>query len=118
MVPPSEQRDLKLYRKGQLVTALSRWISLTLGFVALGVLWESPQVRRVPALLTGLAYAAFAVGAYLWSRGHPRTGVLKIVHDLVDAITIGVGAALSGGLESPVWLFFYPHVAAVSAGSS
>ena len=35
-------------------------------------------------------------------------------HDVVDAAAVGLGAAASGGLASPVWLLLYPHVVAVS----
>jgi len=109
------QRDVRLYRQGLLITTLSRWISVGLAFVALYLLWDSPKVQRFPALATGLVYSSFAVAAFAWMRRHPGSRRLKMAHDFVDALAIGTGAAFSGGLEGPVWLLLYPHVAAVSA---
>jgi signal transduction histidine kinase len=37
-----------------------------------------------------------------------------MLHDLADALAVGVGAALSGGLDSPIWLLLYPHVVGIS----
>ena len=115
MHPDSERVDARLYRQGHLVTALSRWICLALGVLALIVLWDSPRVRRVPALITGIAYATFTVGAFLSMRQRRDRPRLKRSLDLVDALAIGLGASFSGGLDSPIWLFLYPHVAAVAA---
>ncbi len=107
--------DQALYRRGQSITAWARTISVGFGLVALFVLWGSPHTRAVPALLAGLAYIAFALGARAFLRGRPESRRwLRVVHDVVDAVGVGVGAALSGGLESPIWLLLYAHVVAVS----
>ena len=37
--------DAHLYRRGQLITALSRWVCLVLGLVALTLLWNSPRTQ-------------------------------------------------------------------------
>jgi signal transduction histidine kinase len=40
--------------------------------------------------------------------------VARVLHDVADALAVGLGAAWSGGLGSPVWLLLYPHVVGVS----
>jgi signal transduction histidine kinase len=63
----------------------------------------------------GGAYIVFALWARAWVKRHPESrGWLKMVHNVVDAVAVGMGAAFSGGLESPIWLLFYAHVVAVS----
>src|SRR6266581_2949270 len=57
--------DAALYRRGESITAWARAISVGFALVALFVLWGSPRTRAVPALLTGLTYIAFALGAAL-----------------------------------------------------
>src|SRR6266571_4469684 len=107
--------DAALYRRGESITAWARAISVGFALVALFVLWGSPRTRAVPALLTGLTYIAFALGARNWLRGHPESRRwLSVVHDTVDAVGVGLGAAFSGGMESPIWLLLYAHVVAVS----
>lgn len=110
--PPSFNTGL--YRRGALTTVVNRGLSLALGFLALLLLWHSPRMQGEPALLIGLGYAAFATAAFLWLRRRPQARWLKVLHDLVDALTVGAGAWCSGGLESPIWLLLYPHVVAVS----
>jgi PAS domain S-box-containing protein len=109
---PRKARNL--YRRGQLLTGLNRWLSLGLGLLALGLLWSTPRVQPLPALAVAIGYAAFGLGVQLWRRHRgPRRG-LKVLHDVVDALAVGAGAAFTGGSRSPVWLFLYPHVVAVS----
>lgn len=109
-----EPPDRPLYRRGRLTTALNRWLSLALGALALFILWGAPDVRPVPALAVGTGYALFAIAAQLWRRRFGSSFRLRLVHDLVDALTVAGGAAFTGGVRSPVWLFLYPHVVAVS----
>jgi PAS domain S-box-containing protein len=68
----------------------------------------------VPALAVGLGYAAFSLGNLLLQRLYPRSRAIRIAHDLGDAFAIGLGAWFSGAMQSPIWLLFYLHVAAVS----
>ncbi len=110
--PTGEERPL--YRRGQFLTALNRWLSLGLGMLALGILWAAPGVQPLPTLAVGLGYAVFAVAAQLWQRRSGRGRALKIAHDIVDALAVGAGAAFTGGTRSPLWLFLYPHIVAVS----
>jgi PAS domain S-box-containing protein len=97
----------------QFLTAASRLVFLGLGFLTLVALWNHALTRRGPALALGLGYLAFTVAAWLWLRRHPRQRPLKILHDVVDALTIGLGSYCTGGIESPGWLIFYPQVVAV-----
>jgi PAS domain S-box-containing protein len=107
-------KDRNLYRRGQLITALNRWLSLGLGLLALSVMWHAPGVRPLPALALAVAYAAFTSAAQVLQRRLGRRRGLKQLHDVVDALAVGAGAALTGGARSPVWLFLYPHVVAIS----
>jgi signal transduction histidine kinase len=106
--------EKSLYRRGQLITALARWTSVGLALAALALLWSSASTRALPALLLGVGYVAFALTAAAWQRRRPERRDLKAGHDVVDALAVGAGASLSGGLHSPVWLLLYPHVVAVS----
>ena len=113
--PVSETGEERaLYRRGQFLTALNRWLSLGLGLFALGILWSAPNVQPLPALAVGTGYATFAVIVHLWQRRFGRSRALKVAHDVVDALAVGTGAAFSGGTSSPLWLFLYPHIVAVS----
>lgn len=106
--------DPNLYRRGQFLSSLSRGISVGLALSVLVLFWWNQIRHPLPALGVGLAYILFAVVAGLRLRRKPRNRPLKIAHDLVDAIAVGLGSAFSGGLESPLWLLLYPHVVAVS----
>ena len=109
----SKLLDPQLYR-GQTITALSRWICLGLGLLALFVLRNSPSVRVRWALGVGIAYASYNLASQLLLRRRPDSRAPRVAHDLVDAVAVGLGAAFSGGLESPVWHLLYLHVVAVS----
>jgi PAS domain S-box-containing protein len=106
--------DAESYGRAQRLTVASRLAFAALGFVTLAVLWNHPQTRRSGALAVGLAYAAFALCAAALLRRHPRWRGLKLLHDVVDALTIGIGSYCTGGIESPGWLIFYPQVVAVA----
>lgn len=110
----SKLLDPQLYSQGQTITALSRWICLGLGFLALVVLRDDPTVRVGWALAVGLAYGGYTLASQLLLRRRPDSRHLKIAHDVVDAVAVGLGAAFSGGLASPVWHLLYLHVVAVS----
>ena len=107
-------QDRNLYRRSQLITALSRWLSLGLGLLALFYLWSAPRVQPVPALSVGAGYAGFMIGAELWRRRYGRVRGQNVLHDVVDALVVGAGAVFTGGTASPLWLFLYPHIVAVS----
>ena len=112
---PSPPRvDVDLYRRGQFLTAVARVLSVALGVLCLVLMWDSPQMRPRAAVALVAAYAAFAAVAFLWTRGRPHARAVKMAHDVVDAVVVGLAAAASGGLDSPVWLLLYPHVVAVS----
>ncbi len=104
--------DSEAQRRASLLKSWSRFGFLGLGFLTLFALWNHPQTRRAPALLLGVAYLAFTVAASAYSGRNPGQRTLKIVHDVVDALTIGLGCFVTGRLESPGWLLFYPHVVA------
>jgi PAS domain S-box-containing protein len=106
--------DTSLYRRGQLITTLSRWVSLGLGLVGLALFWSDPDTRPIPALAVGVGYGVFAGAAALWQRVRVRSRGLRVLHDVVDALAVGLGAYLTGGFSSPVWLLLYPHVVAIS----
>jgi signal transduction histidine kinase len=63
----------------------------------------------------GTSYLAFAFLSWLVVKRRPEwRHVFHMLHDLADALAVGVGAALSGGLDSPIWLLLYPHVVGIS----
>ncbi|MGE0452181.1 MAG: GAF domain-containing protein [Vicinamibacteria bacterium] len=103
-----------LYRRGTLITTVSRWASFGLALLGVLLLWQDPDVRPLPALAVGGGYSLFALGAALVQRRRGRIHWLRVAHDVVDALAVGLGAAFTGGTVSPVWLFLYPHVVAVS----
>jgi PAS domain S-box-containing protein len=103
--------DLALYRRGQLVTALARWLSAGLALLCLAYVWNDPRTRPRAALATGLAYAALLAIFTLQRR---RSAALKVVQDLLDAAAVGLGAAFTGGLDSPIWLLLYAHAVGVA----
>jgi PAS domain S-box-containing protein len=104
-----------LYRRGRLITPLARWLSVGLAILALAMLWNHPQTQPWPAFFVILAYVSFSLLSQFWleKRFHGSRG-LKIARDLADVGAVAAGAFFSGGLASPVWLLFYPHVVAVS----
>ena len=106
--------DVALYRRGKLVSALARGAALALGIAGLAFLWDEPTTRRVPALWVAGVYVAFAAAAFAWQRRGPRSRLVSVAHDVVDALAVGGTAALTGGLASPIWLLLYPHAAALS----
>ena len=106
--------DPDFQRRGQLISALARWISIGLCATALVFLWDNPHARPRVALGIGAGYLAVYAACRFWLRRRPRSRPAKVVHDVADALAVGLGAATSGGLESPIWLLLYPHVVAVS----
>ena len=111
--PPTPRVDVALYRRGQFITALTRLLSVALGVLCLALMWENPKTHAGAAMAVVGGYGVFAVATALWPRGARPRG-LKVAHDVADALAVGLGAAVSGGLESPIWLLLYPHVVAVS----
>jgi signal transduction histidine kinase len=107
--------ETALKRRAELITLLARGISVGVASVALVLVWDTPTTKRMPALAVGLTYLAFWGGSRLWVRRRPEwRHTQRIVQDVADALAVGFGAALTGGLESPVWLLLYPHVVGVS----
>ncbi len=108
-------KDVELYRHGQVVTAVTRWVSVGFGLLSLTYVWNNPKTKPIPALVAGLVYLAFNfVATRPAILGGPHRRAVKILHDVVDAVGIGVGAALTGAIRSPIWLLIYPHVVALS----
>src|SRR5438093_6272489 len=105
--------DVSLYRRGQLITTLARWISFGLGLLSVVFLWNGPRTRPIPALAVAAAYLAFNLVGYVVRHRRRRRG-WKVAQDVADALVVGAGAAFTGGFESPKWLLLYPHVVAVS----
>lgn len=107
--------DAALKRRAALITFVARGVSVGVALIALVVLWDTPTTRRVPAVGVGLGYLAFSCLSWLCVRRRPewRRGA-RVLHDVADALAVGLGASLSGGLESPIWLLLYPHVVGVS----
>ena len=107
--------EADLYRRKEWITTLARGVSCALAIGALALLWNSPRTRSLPAALTGVAWIAFFFLARFLRRRFPeRSRLIKVVHDVVDALAVGAGSYLSGGLQSPIWLLLYAHVVAVS----
>jgi signal transduction histidine kinase len=107
--------DADLYRRGEWITALARGLSFAFALLALVLLWTSPRTRPLPASLVGVVWVSFSLTAQFVGRRRPEARrLLKIAHDVVDALAVGAGAGFSGGMESPVWLLLYVHVVAVS----
>src|SRR5688500_14029333 len=111
---PTRQQD-SLGRRGQFVSAAARWISLGVGLLALLAAWDLPTTYRAGAAAAVVFYAAFNLAGQLYTQRNPRPRTFKHVRDVVDALSVGAGAAFSGGLASPVWLLLYPHVVAIAA---
>ncbi len=106
--------DAESQRRAQFLTVSSRLAFLALGFVSLVVLWNHPETRRGPAVALAIFYSVFALLAGAALKRNPRQRPLKMIHDVVDALTIGIGSYCTGGIESPGWLIFYPQVVAVA----
>jgi signal transduction histidine kinase len=107
--------EIALKRRAELITFLARSVSVSVAGIALFLLWDTPTTRRLPALAVGIAYLAFWGASSVWVRRRAeRRHAVRVLHDVADALAVGFGAALSGGLESPIWLLLYPHVVGVS----
>jgi signal transduction histidine kinase len=107
--------ETALKRRAELITFLARGVSVGIAGTALFVLWDNPTTMRIPALSVGVAYLAFSLGNWVWVKRRPRgRHFARVLQDVADALAVGIGAALSGGLESPIWLLLYPHVVGVS----
>ena len=97
--------EIALKRRAERVTFLARSVSVGVAFIALVLLWEAPATKRLPALGVCCGYLAFALFSWLFVKQRPEwRHLVRVVHDLADALAVGVGSALSGGLESPIWL--------------
>ena len=65
--------DVSLYRRGQLITTLARWISFGLGLLSVVFLWNGPRTRPIPALAVAAAYLAFNLVGYVVRHRRRRT---------------------------------------------
>ncbi|HET8645780.1 MAG TPA: GAF domain-containing protein, partial [Vicinamibacteria bacterium] len=107
-------------RRGHLITAVARWLSVGLALLSLVFVWDAPRVRPRAALAVALSYLVFnALSQFwlqrrAWPRSRPPGWMARRAHDVVDAVAVALGAAFSGGLQSPIWLLLYPHVVAVA----
>jgi PAS domain S-box-containing protein len=106
--------DVGLYRRGQLVSALARSLAVCLALVTLVLVWGDPRTRQGVALGVVAGYAAFSLAAHLLGRREALHRPLRVAQDVLDALAAGLGAATTGGLDSPIWLLLYPHVVGVS----
>jgi hypothetical protein len=106
--------DAALYRRGVLVTALARWLSLGLAVLCFAFVWNLPETRPLPAAAVLAGYLAVQVVAAVRGGGYTTPRWARVALDAVDALAVGLGAAFSGGLRSPIWLLLYPHAVAVS----
>src|SRR5262245_29548047 len=106
--------DPDLYRRGQRITTGARWVSVGLGGLALLLVWNSPRLRLGPFLVAAGVFLALTLVNHTWSRRRPASRAVRRVQAVADGVALGLGAAYSGGLESPLWLMFYPHVVACS----
>jgi PAS domain S-box-containing protein len=104
--------DFALYRRGQLITALARWLSAGLALLCLAFVWDGPRTLPWAALGTAAGYLALNAAFLVWGR---RIRALKLVQDAVDALAVGLGASFTGGLDSPIWLLLYAHAVGVAA---
>ena len=104
-----------LYRRGRLITPLARWLSVGLAILTLAMLWSHPRTKAWLCVAVIAVYSAFNLLSQFWlhKRFHGRRA-LRVAHDMADVLAVAAGAALSGGLDSPIWLLIYPHVVAVS----
>ena len=106
--------DAQLRRRRGFVTLVTRWTSVLLGLVALVLAPDGPWPRLLPGLTIVAVYALFNLASMFYLARHPRARELKVVHDVVDALALGIVAAVSGGSRSLAALILYPHVVAVS----
>ena len=100
--------------RGTLVTTISRWLSVFLGMLSLFFVWDHPRTKPLPAVAVVGGYLLFLAVMTALAYRRELSRPLRILHDLVDAVAVTLGALVSGGTESPVWLLLYPHVVAVS----
>jgi PAS domain S-box-containing protein len=106
--------DARLRRRRAFVAAVTRWTSALLGLVALVLAADRPEARLVPGLAIVAAYVVFNLASARRLARRPNDRALKVVHDVVDALALGVVAYFSGGSRSLAALVLYPHVVAVS----
>jgi PAS domain S-box-containing protein len=105
-----------LYPRGRAISLLNRWISLGVGGLFLALLWGNPKTQRLPTAAVATLYALYNLIAIVlsWSRPRPWGRWARVAQNVVDAVVVGLGAYLTGGLESPFWLLLYPHVVTIS----
>jgi signal transduction histidine kinase len=107
--------ETALKRRAELVTFLARSVSVGVASIALFLLWDAPTTKRLSALAVGCGYLTFVGASWLAVKRRPEwRHAARVLHDLADALTVGFGAAFSGGLQSPIWLLIYPHVVGIS----
>src|SRR5262245_55523632 len=112
-VPGSGEESLGRRRRA-LVASVNRWVSVGFGVAAMLVLWNDPRFKRGLGLAAIVGYSVTALVLQILSRRNPRARSLETIHDVADCLGVGLGAAASGAMASPVWLLYYPHVVAVS----
>lgn len=111
---PHESLETDLYRRHARVAAWSRVGSVAFAGIAAILLRDAPGVRLVPAFVVGGVYLAFALAAAAWRARRGPSLALGVVHDVVDAFGVALGALCVGALDGPLWLLLYPHVVGVS----
>ncbi|HET8644628.1 MAG TPA: hypothetical protein VFO85_04015, partial [Vicinamibacteria bacterium] len=78
--------DAHLYRRGQYISTLARWLSVALGLLSLAFVWDHPRTRPQAAVLVVAVYGAFTLAVFVGQRMGNRDRRLKIAQDLVDAL--------------------------------
>lgn len=104
----------KLRAERQAFTFLTRWASLLASLAWFLVFNSDSVLQRRLALGLAASYAVFNAWSQWRQRRDPRLRWLRWTHDVVDALCLFGGAALTGGTRSAVALVFYPHLVSVA----
>ena len=100
-----------LFMRGRTITAVARWTALAASLLVLAWVWRAPRTRPGVYLAIAFAYAIFTAINQFTRR---RRGAALKLQAVVDALALGAGSAVSGGLASPLWLLLYPHAVGFS----
>ncbi len=110
---PTSTEQPGLNRREYWTAVLGRWVCVAACVVGIAFVWNAPRTRPFAALGVVAAYALLSLAATPVRRAVSRRA-FHVLRDVVDVLAIGLAAAFSGGMESPLWLFLYLHVVGVS----
>jgi hypothetical protein len=102
---------------GQVVTVFARWLLIASGFVI--ALW-GPSERDLGALklalmiLFGLAIGNFALHARVMMKHHLGSSVLYAFSAADVAAVTAITWLYGGGIDNPLFVFYYPGLLALS----